>query len=84
MRLLIGTLLLALSLSTSADQWVRGYTRQNGTYVAPYMRSEPDGYKANNYSTRGNTNPYTGERGYQSDDDDDNDGWSPQRSRSQW
>ncbi|MGH8562750.1 MAG: hypothetical protein ACREXW_01165 [Gammaproteobacteria bacterium] len=68
MRVLLGTLLLALSLGASADQWVSGYTRKDGTYVQPHMRSDPDGYRPNNYSTRGTVNPYTGERGYRSDD----------------
>jgi hypothetical protein len=78
MRFLIATLLLASSLGASADQWVRGYTRQNGTYVQPHVRSNSDGYNWNNYSTRGNTNPYTGERGYRSGYED---GWKPLRSR---
>jgi hypothetical protein len=85
-RLLLGTALLALSLGASADQSVNGYTRQDGTYVAPYMRSEPNSTSSDNYSTRGNTNPYTGERGSRSDDDGyrSNDGWSSHRSRSGW
>src|SRR5438094_838732 len=39
---------------------VRGYTKKDGTYVAPHNRSAPDGSKANNWSTKGNLNPYTG------------------------
>jgi hypothetical protein len=82
MRLLIGTLLLALSVAAGADESVRGYFRKDGTYVQPHMRSDPDGYKGNNYSTRGNVNPYTGERGYRSDDGyPSNDGWSSRHSR---
>ena len=42
---------------------VRGYTRQDGTYVAPHYRSAPDGDFSNNWSTKGNINPYTGEEG---------------------
>ena len=34
----------------SADVYVRGYTRSNGTYVAPHFRTNPDGVKWNNYS----------------------------------
>jgi uncharacterized membrane protein YdfJ with MMPL/SSD domain len=30
--------------------WVSGHFRSNGTYVAPYMRSAPDGNPYNNYS----------------------------------
>lgn len=29
------------------------------------MRSSPNNNRFDNYSTQGNTNPYTGERGYQ-------------------
>jgi len=43
-----------------SDVYVRGYTRQNGTYVAPHYRSAPDGNPSNNWSTLGNSNPYTG------------------------
>lgn len=43
----------------SGDVHVRGYTRQDGTYVPPHWRSRPDGNPSNNYSFPGNTNPYT-------------------------
>jgi len=46
-----------------ADVYVRGYTRSNGTYVAPHYRSNPDGIGSNNWSCCGNVNPYTGEIG---------------------
>ncbi len=42
---------------------VAGYYRSNGTYVAPHYRTPADGIKSNNWSYRGNTNPYTGRRG---------------------
>ncbi len=29
---------------------VRGYTRSDGTYVAPHRRTAPDGIKSNNLS----------------------------------
>ena len=48
------------------DQQVSGYTRSNGTYVEPYHRSQADGNPYNNYSTQGNTNPYTGQSGHKS------------------
>lgn len=47
-----------------ADVGVRGYFRDNGTYVQPHYRSNPDGNPYNNWSYHGNTNPYTGRRGY--------------------
>jgi len=46
-----------------AQEYVHGYTRSDGTYVAPYYRSEPDGSVTDNYSYEGNVNPYTGEEG---------------------
>lgn len=42
---------------------VKGYTRRDGTYVAPHYRSSPDSSRSNNWSTKGNINPYTGEEG---------------------
>lgn len=61
MKKFILLLLVALStLATFAQVHVRGYTRSNGTYVAPYTRSSPDKSPYNNYSYPGNKNPYTG------------------------
>lgn len=42
---------------------VSGYHRSNGTYVVPHYRSGRDGYHNNNWSVRGNINPYTGKAG---------------------
>jgi len=42
---------------------VRGYFRKDGTYVAGYKRTAPDGNFNNNWSTQGNVNPYTGQVG---------------------
>lgn len=49
--------------SATAQQHVDGYTRQNGTYVAPHYRSAPDSSRTNNWSSQGNVNPYTGQQG---------------------
>jgi hypothetical protein len=54
--------LLAAS-TVSAQVHVRGYTRKDGTYVAPYVRTAPDSTILNNYSTYPNVNPYTGRVG---------------------
>lgn len=42
---------------------VKGYVKKDGTYVAPHYRSAPNSTKLDNYSTKGNTNPYTGKEG---------------------
>jgi hypothetical protein len=61
--LIIAASLILTSVSAFADQFVNGYMRRDGTYVQPHMRSSPDGNPFNNYSTRGNVNPYTGAPG---------------------
>lgn len=57
--------LMAASVATSASSQVyhRGYVRSDGTYVAPHYQSRPDSSVYNNWSTRGNVNPYTGQQG---------------------
>src|SRR5688572_31518172 len=55
--------LLSLVLDLSAQVRVRGYTRKDGTYVAPHYRTAPNSTKADNWSTKGNINPYTGKEG---------------------
>lgn len=49
-----------------ADVYVRGYARSDGTYVAPHYRSSPNSTRNDNWTTRGNVNPYTGEPGTRS------------------
>ncbi|MFZ1937124.1 MAG: hypothetical protein WCB27_09020 [Thermoguttaceae bacterium] len=55
--------LFAAVQAASADVYVHGYIRSNGTYVQPYYRSNPDGNFWNNWSTYPNINPYTGNVG---------------------
>lgn len=59
-------LAITASLSTAlfaGDVRVKGYIRKDGTYVPPHHRSEKDGRFSNNWSTKGNLNPYTREWG---------------------
>lgn len=42
---------------------VNGYVRDNGTYVAPSYATNPNNTRSDNYSTKGNVNPYTGKAG---------------------
>ena len=65
MKHIIAAILLAfLALPAfAADTSVRGYTRKDGTYVQPHMRSAPNSTTQDNFSTRGNVNPYTGQIG---------------------
>ena len=40
-----------VSSASWANVGVRGYFRGNGTYVAPYIRSNPDGNPYNNFGS---------------------------------
>lgn len=44
--------------------YVEPYFRSDGAYVPGHYRTNPDGSFYNNWSTKGNVNPHTGERGY--------------------
>ena len=55
--------LAATAASAQTSHAVRGYTRSDGTYVEPHRQSDPDSSRTNNYSSQGNTNPYTGQTG---------------------
>lgn len=55
--------LMVASSAALADQYVNPYYRQDGTLVQGHMRSSPNSSAYDNYSTQGNTNPYTGQRG---------------------
>jgi len=50
--------------SNSSTHSSSGYTRSNGTYVAPYVATNPNGTQRDNFGTSGNINPYTGQTGH--------------------
>ncbi len=61
-------LFTVFGMTSSADAYVsvKGYYRKNGTYVAPHVRSEPNGVKYDNYGytpSQGLYNPTYGTRG---------------------
>lgn len=60
--------LLSFSASVEAKTVrVKGYYKPStGSYVSPSYRTSPNKYKFDNYSTKGNYNPYTGKKGYSS------------------
>ncbi len=47
----------------SKNHTVKGYTRRDGTQVAPSHAANPNGTRTDNYSHKGNVNPYTGKEG---------------------
>jgi len=56
MKTLSKPALVAFLLTTAVAaraEWVRGYFRSNGTYVAPYYRTPANGIPYDNLSYRG-------------------------------
>mgnify|MGYP003392800953 CR=1 FL=1 len=62
-KLLLVLAVLFTAVSMCYAGWVSGYTRSDGTYVNSYYRSDPNGTVTDNYSYKGNYNPYTGQEG---------------------
>jgi hypothetical protein len=56
---LLGTIVPAFA----QDVKVKGHTKKDGTRVESHRRTKADKTDRNNYSTKGNRNPYTGKRG---------------------
>jgi hypothetical protein len=52
------------AISFAQYQYVHPYVRSDGTFVQGHYRTEPNGTTWDNWSTRGNTNPFTGRQGY--------------------
>jgi len=73
MKKILATILLLISLilfsgfitfAEARSIRVKGYTRRSsGAYVQSYRRTSPNRSKWDNYSTKGNINPYTGKKG---------------------
>lgn len=63
--LLLGIFVFSILTPTSVEaaSRVKGYTKKNGTYVAPHYKTPPNKSKFDNFSTKGNINPYTGKKG---------------------
>ena len=49
--------------SNSRSHSTSGYTTNTGTYVQPHQQTNPNQTQYDNYSTRGNVNPYNGNVG---------------------
>lgn len=94
-------IILAVCIATPAVAQVSvgGYTKKDGTYVAPHIRSSPNSTKADNYGPSSSSPLYTGRGSVKPpnsrdadrdgianryDQDDDNDGLSDNRDKSQY
>ncbi len=55
---------LAFGQTNPVHVKVKGYYKSDGTYVTSHYRTAPNSTNRDNFSTKGNLNPYTGEKGY--------------------
>ena len=62
-RILMLAVALMIAVPAFANEYVSGYTKANGTFVSGYYRSSPNRTVTDNYSYKGNSNPYTGSSG---------------------
>jgi len=54
-----------LSIAEAYSVRVRGYYKPStGRYIMPHYRTSPNRTKWDNWSTKGNYNPYTSKKGY--------------------
>lgn len=71
MRILLLVCALLLGLTTAEARGVKytpyvnvhSYTTKSGKHVNSYVRTAPDSTRLDNWSTKGNVNPFTGKKG---------------------
>lgn len=56
-------LVLSIALPAGAQTYVKPHVRKDGTYVEGHQRTRPNSSVDDNFSTKGNYNPYTGQSG---------------------
>ena len=61
-KIIVLALIGAFGMLNAVD-FNSGYMRKDGTYVQPHFKSSKNSTTLDNYSTKGNTNPYTGKKG---------------------
>jgi hypothetical protein len=63
MKKILVTAITLGAAATFAQTYVAPHITKNGTYVEGHYRSNPNSTDLDNYSTKGNVNPYTGQAG---------------------
>jgi hypothetical protein len=63
MKYLLLALTLLCNFVFAKDVYIKPHTRSDGTYVQGHYRTAPNSSQYDNYSTKGNYNPYTGQAG---------------------
>jgi hypothetical protein len=83
MKKMLAAALLIAGAPAFAQVHVNGYTKKDGTYVAPHERTAPNHTNLDNYSTKGNVNPYTGQPGTKEPDPYGYQNTQPRQQQSQ-
>ena len=52
-----------LLAGATSNHHVKGYTKKDGTYVKSHRATNPNKTQRDNWSSKPNTNPYTGKQG---------------------
>lgn len=55
--------LLFVCSTANAQVRVKSYLKRDGTFVPTHIRTLPNSTTSDNYSTKGNFNPYSGKKG---------------------
>ncbi len=55
--------LFSIAVSEARSVRVKSSMTRNGTYKSTHVRTSPNKTKLDNFSTKGNYNPYTGKQG---------------------
>lgn len=63
LTLLVGLLMPFNAVEAKTVRVKSYYKPSTGTYVMPSYRTSPNKYKFDNYSSKGNYNPYSGKKG---------------------
>ncbi len=66
--ILVITMMTSLGSFAQSTRYQQGYFRKDGTYVTGHYKTQSDRTNHNNYSTKNNTNPYTGRSGSRAKD----------------
>ena len=61
MRTALIASLMLLSLAAKGQQYIQGYCKRDGTCVEGHFRTRPNSSALDNYASRGNLNPNTGQ-----------------------
>jgi hypothetical protein len=56
-------LMLPMAAQSAGSHGVKGYTKKDGTYVAPHRQTNSNSTQRDNWSSKPNVNPYTGKKG---------------------